>query len=205
MMASEPEFSHSERSEESAQPESGILTEPSMVKQSLSCAVRALPFVLSLLRLPLAVLFFFLSYHRGLAILVLSLAALTDWLDGYLARRQGVTTFHGSILDPAMDKIFVLVALLALLHHGHLQLYHVFFVLSRDLFTVILTAVGYPTIRRRMEIRSRPLGKLVTNLQFATLLGTVVNFAVTPLAVITLVVSVFSIADYTWVYFRPRS
>lgn len=167
-----------------------------------SRTAKAIPFALSWLRLPLAVLFFFLSGERWVAVAILLVAALTDWLDGFLARRKGVATFHGSILDPAMDKVFVLAALLALLHHGHLKPYQALFVLSRDLFIVLLTAACYPSIKRRMEIKSRPLGKLVTNFQFATILAALLDFAVAPLAIVTLGLSILSIVDYSWVFLR---
>jgi len=175
-----------------------------MSQRPVPLVFRIIPFALSWLRLPLAVLFLWFSAHRWAAVFILLLAALSDWLDGFLARRHGCVTFHGSLLDPAMDKVFVLIALLALLHHGYLKPYQALFVLSRDLFTGALIAVCYPWIRRRMEIKSRPLGKLVTNLQFATILAALLRFAVAPFAVVTLVVSLLSIVDYSWAFARSR-
>jgi phosphatidylglycerophosphate synthase len=161
------------------------------------------PYALSLVRLPLAILFFYVSYNRWLAILVLAATGLSDWLDGYVARRQGLTSPQGSILDAAMDKIFVFIALLALLDKGHLAPYQVIFVLSRDIFTAIFTVVCYTWIRRRMEIKSRLLGKLVTNLQFATILAALVSDGVASfLAGVTLVVSLLSITDYVHAFVK---
>ena len=175
-----------------------------MNKAKLPFSQLLIPYVLSWVRVPLAVVFFFVCSEPWLAILVLLLTGLTDWLDGFLARRVGAPNAHGRVLDPAMDKVFVLVALVALLHHGYLEVFEAVFVLSRDLFTVALTLVCYPWIRKRMQIRSRPVGKLVTNLQFATILAALLRFAVTPFAVVTLVLSLLAIADYTWVFLRPK-
>lgn len=164
--------------------------------RSASRSALLVPYALSLLRLPLAIAFYYLSYDRWLAVLVLAAAGLSDWLDGYAARRLGITTDQGSILDAAMDKIFVLIALLTLLHRDHLALYEALFILSRDIFIAVFTVACYPWIRRRMEIKSRLLGKLVTNLQFVAILAALVNVGVASIAIFTLVISVLSIADY---------
>jgi CDP-diacylglycerol---glycerol-3-phosphate 3-phosphatidyltransferase len=72
---------------------------------------------LRILAIPLIVgLFLFGSHRTGspaypLAGLLFALAALTDTLDGYLARRLGQTTRLGSFLDPVADKLIVAVAL----------------------------------------------------------------------------------------------
>lgn len=52
-----------------------------------------------------------------LAALVFILAAVTDWIDGYLARRLGVTTPLGAFLDPVADKLIVATALVLLVAH----------------------------------------------------------------------------------------
>ena len=75
-----------------------------------------LPNSITLLRIALLPLFIVLFYWpapwgRPVAALVFSLAGLTDWLDGYLARRLGQTSSFGAFLDPVADKLMVAVAL----------------------------------------------------------------------------------------------
>lgn len=50
----------------------------------------------------------------GLAVLVLMLMGITDWLDGYLARRLGQFSRLGELLDPVVDRLFILAAVLGL-------------------------------------------------------------------------------------------
>ncbi|HRX71806.1 MAG: CDP-diacylglycerol--glycerol-3-phosphate 3-phosphatidyltransferase [Gammaproteobacteria bacterium] len=78
-----------------------------------------LPTLLTLLRIALIPVFvgvFFLSF-RGANLLctaLFGLAALTDWLDGYLARRWNQTSAFGAFLDPVADKLMVTTALVLL-------------------------------------------------------------------------------------------
>lgn len=70
-----------------------------------------------ILAIPLVVIAFYLPWELGrpLAALLFALAGVTDWLDGYLARRLGQTTAFGAFLDPVADKLIVAVALIILI------------------------------------------------------------------------------------------
>lgn len=85
-----------------------------------------LPNVLTLGRIALipvfALVYVFTGYH-WLAALLFATAAITDWLDGYLARRLEQTTPFGTFLDPVADKLIVVTALVLLIGtHGSLWL-----------------------------------------------------------------------------------
>lgn len=84
-----------------------------------------LPTWLTLFRvalLPVMVLVFYLPFtgHNITAAIVFVLAAITDWLDGYLARRMNLTSAFGAFLDPVADKLMVAVTLFMLVesHRG---------------------------------------------------------------------------------------
>src|SRR5438876_6910079 len=68
-----------------------------------------LPNQLTATRLVLAlVLFALIAWENWIGcILIFALAALTDWLDGYLARKQGLTSTLGRNLDPLVDKVLI--------------------------------------------------------------------------------------------------
>jgi CDP-diacylglycerol--glycerol-3-phosphate 3-phosphatidyltransferase len=84
-----------------------------------------LPTWLTLFRvalLPVMVLVFYLPFkgHNLTAAVVFALAGVTDWLDGYLARRLNLTSKFGAFLDPVADKLMVAVTLFMLVadHKG---------------------------------------------------------------------------------------
>ncbi|MGP1667789.1 MAG: CDP-diacylglycerol--glycerol-3-phosphate 3-phosphatidyltransferase [Rhodanobacter sp.] len=84
-----------------------------------------LPTWLTLFRialLPVMVVVFYLPFpgHNITAAIVFVLAAVTDWLDGYLARRMNLTSAFGAFLDPVADKLMVAVTLFLLVesHRG---------------------------------------------------------------------------------------
>jgi CDP-diacylglycerol--glycerol-3-phosphate 3-phosphatidyltransferase/cardiolipin synthase len=81
-----------------------------------------LPNILTVARIiavPVVVALFYWGGPWGdpLAALVFIFAAITDWIDGYLARRLGVTTPLGEFLDPVADKLMVSTALILLVAH----------------------------------------------------------------------------------------
>jgi CDP-diacylglycerol--glycerol-3-phosphate 3-phosphatidyltransferase len=78
-----------------------------------------IPNTLTLLRIaliPMFVIIFYLPvpWARPVCALVFTLAGVTDWLDGWLARRWGQTSSLGAFLDPVADKLMVAIALVLL-------------------------------------------------------------------------------------------
>lgn len=67
-----------------------------------------------------------------------SLAALTDWADGYFARRQGLLTSFGRFFDPVADKLLVISALVLLVSDGRAPLFLVMFMLAREVTVMAL-------------------------------------------------------------------
>ncbi|MBT9311824.1 CDP-diacylglycerol--glycerol-3-phosphate 3-phosphatidyltransferase [Leptothoe kymatousa] len=70
---------------------------------------------------------------RWWAVAVFLLAACTDWLDGYLARRLNQVTELGKFLDPLVDKLLVLAPLMVLVQLGTVPAWGVFLILAREL------------------------------------------------------------------------
>ena len=71
--------------------------------------------------------------QRWWALGIFLVAALTDWLDGYLARRLNQVTDLGKFLDPLVDKLLVLAPLMALVELGRVPAWGVFAIAAREL------------------------------------------------------------------------
>jgi CDP-diacylglycerol---glycerol-3-phosphate 3-phosphatidyltransferase len=84
------------------------------------------PFLLYFLHHPTA-------QARWISLIIFLLAAGTDWLDGYLARRLNQVTDLGKFLDPLVDKLLVLAPLLMLIETGQVPAWGVFLILGREL------------------------------------------------------------------------
>ncbi|MEO1210896.1 MAG: CDP-diacylglycerol--glycerol-3-phosphate 3-phosphatidyltransferase [Cyanobacteria bacterium J06638_20] len=82
---------------------------------------------------------------RWISFGIFLVAAGTDWLDGYLARRLNMVTDLGKFLDPLVDKLLVLAPLLMLIQLGQIPAWGVFLVLAREL-TIAGWRVNQPKI-----------------------------------------------------------
>jgi cardiolipin synthase len=134
-------------------------------------------------------------------------AAITDFMDGWLARRVHATSRWGAILDPIADRVFVLTVVGTFLFTGALSTTAYFVLITRDL----ATAVGFLVARvipwlRPVEFKARPLGKVVTVLQLLTLAAVLVAPGIlTILLIAVATASVLAIADYTLALWRARA
>lgn len=110
-----------------------------------------------------------LEYHRLLALCAFAIAAISDGIDGYIARRHNQRSELGAILDPLADKL-LLVSGVLLLSFDHtpylpqLPLWLVATILSRDVLLLIGMAVIYYTCGK-VVVHPVGLGKVATVLQ----------------------------------------
>jgi cardiolipin synthase len=110
------------------------------------------PNLLSFLRILLVPVFlWFLLEELFLAsIAVLAVAGLTDFLDGFLARKLNQTTKLGKMLDPVADRLYIFATLLALSATGYVPWWLAGLVILRDVLMLIslplLASVGYRSL-----------------------------------------------------------
>lgn len=104
---------------------------------------------------------------RAIAAVVFLIAASTDWLDGYLARRLNQVTELGKFLDPLVDKLLVLAPLIALVELQQVPAWGVFLILARE-----LTVAGWrvsPTLQQGSVPGANSWGKIKTVVQITAI------------------------------------
>ena len=106
---------------------------------------------------------------------IVGAAGISDYLDGYFARRDGPGPY-GAVIDPATDRLFVLTVVATLLVEDVLTVVQCMVLMARD----IVTTVGALAIRalprfRTMRLSARSSGKIVTALQFVTLVAVIIE------------------------------
>lgn len=108
-----------------------------------SGAVLTLPNVISALRLVLVPVFatLLLQGHDVWGLAVLAVSGASDWLDGVLARRLGQQSRLGELLDPAADRLFILVTLVVLTVRDVVPLALTIGIVGRDLMLCVVLAV----------------------------------------------------------------
>lgn len=94
-----------------------------------------------------------------LAAAVFALAAFTDFLDGYLARKNGIVTDFGRFIDPVADKLLVLSSLIMLIQHGLMLAWVVVLILARELCVDGLRMIA---VGKGKVIAAGKLGKIKT-------------------------------------------
>ncbi len=125
-----------------------------------------LPNALTLLRILLvpALLIAVIYGEIGAALALFAFAALTDLLDGYLARRLGQKTFLGAFLDPVADKLLMTVSFVSLAVVGLLPPWLAVLTVAKDLFVSIGMAILYFS-GQQVEALPTLWGKQTTFLQ----------------------------------------
>jgi len=182
-----------------------------------------IPNSLTLVRIafiPLLAILFYLPWNWAHAAcsLVFILAAVTDWLDGYLARRLNQTSAFGAFLDPVADKLIVAVALILILEH-HPSLF-----MALPVAIIIGREIAISALREWMaEMGERGvvavswIGKVKTTAQMTALalllywepIGTIpvseVGFVLLYAAAILTLWSMFIYLRVAWPSFWPKS
>ncbi len=160
-----------------------------------------LPNKLTLLRIcliPLCLLLWALGLPIPAAI-AFAVAAITDFFDGYIARKQNIVTVFGKFADPVADKVLVLTAMVFLCADGHIPAWAVSIVAARELLVdgLRLVAAGKGNV-----IAAGWLGKIKTNLQYFCVVAAMVlpkgHWLTLTFTILMAIMTVWSGAQYVW-------
>jgi CDP-diacylglycerol--glycerol-3-phosphate 3-phosphatidyltransferase len=103
---------------------------------------------------------------------IFAIASLTDWLDGYLARRRKQVTGFGQVVDPLADKLLISAALISLVQMGLAQTWMVAIIIGREFAVTGLRSLAYS---RGVVIPASPLGKTKMVAQVAAILALILG------------------------------
>lgn len=120
-----------------------------------------LPNKLTLSRVVLTVVFMFFLFSQGvthkiLALIIFTIAAFTDFLDGYLAKKFNLISDFGKFMDPIADKILTLSAFLAFVELGLVSAWMVILIIFREF---IITGIRLMALRKNRVLEATLAGK----------------------------------------------
>lgn len=128
--------------------------------------VAAIPLIVVLLYYPN-------RFYTFLAALIFSAAAITDYLDGYLARTRGLESTFGKIMDPVADKLLVSSSFIMLVYHGWVPAWVVCIIIGREL---AVTGLRNIIAGRGEDVSASWLGKYKTGFQIAALIPLIFHY-----------------------------
>jgi len=130
--------------------------------------------MLRILLIPVLVVVFYLPFqnHLLVAAAIFAFAAVTDWFDGYLARRLGQMTAFGAFLDPVADKLMVAIALVLLVERHDTILFTLAacVIIGRE---IVISALRewMAELGQRTSVAVSYIGKVKTTFQMLAIIG----------------------------------
>ena len=125
--------------------------------------IAAIPLIAGLFYLPIDN-----ALRNLLATVMFVVFALTDWLDGYLARKLNQTSAFGAFLDPVADKFLVCASLLVLVHLGRVDVLVSLIIIGREIAISALRE-WMAQIGAKRSVAVHMLGKLKTTMQMVAI------------------------------------
>lgn len=135
------------------------------------------------------------------ALAIFVIASATDWLDGYLARKNNLVTDFGKFMDPLADKLLVCSALICLMDGGKIPAWAVIVIIAREF---IISGFRLVAADNGIVIAASYWGKFKTVSQMLMIilmlmdLGGSAAYAEQLLLYLSLVLTVISLVDYIW-------
>ncbi|MBA6412133.1 CDP-diacylglycerol--glycerol-3-phosphate 3-phosphatidyltransferase [Parahaliea sp. F7430] len=135
------------------------------------------PNALTMMRIvliPVLVVVFYLPFQHHLLVAagIFTVAAITDWFDGYLARRLGQMTSFGAFLDPVADKLMVSVALVLLVERHDTMIFTLAacVIIGRE---IVISALRewMAELGQRTSVAVSYIGKIKTTFQMLAIIG----------------------------------
>ena len=132
---------------------------------------------------------------------IFALASITDWLDGYLARRRRQVTWLGQMLDPIADKLLTSAAFISLVQLSLAPAWMVAIIIGREFAITALRSMAYS---KGITIPASPLGKIKMASQVTAILLLMLGWGPLPMLApignaalwVVMITAIVSAADY---------
>jgi CDP-diacylglycerol--glycerol-3-phosphate 3-phosphatidyltransferase len=106
-------------------------------------------------------------FHYTTALILFVVAGITDFVDGEIARRYGLVTDFGKLMDPLIDKVMTAAAFVSLVPLGAIPAWVAIAVISREF---LITGLRLLALSKNRVLAADPIGKHKTGWQFATVI-----------------------------------
>lgn len=164
--------------------------------------------VIRLILIPIFIGFFFsdIPMRKNISLLVFLIANLTDFLDGYLARKYNLITDTGKVLDPLADKLLLIAVLFCLYQNSIIPGLFFYLVLFSESFMISYGTFLYFK-NEQIIIPSNIFGKLATAIFFITIVILLVapeNPLILPLVIASILFKLIAFINYGFQYYTKH-
>jgi len=143
------------------------------------------------------------DYYLISAFLVI-LVVLSDWLDGIVARKQKSVTSYGKLLDPAVDKIFVISALTAFVEKNWTSSFVVFLIVTREMLVTWIRSV---LVNKGIVVPASNIAKYKTTFQLIAIFFFSLKYVLIGNILIwfSIIIAYISAFDYFKIIFKEKA
>ena len=138
--------------------------------------------------------------NRYIALVIFAAASITDWFDGYLARKNNLVTNFGKFMDPLADKLLVCSAMICMIELGRLPAWFVIIIIGREF---IISGFRLIASDNGIVIAASYWGKFKTNFQMFMIIMLIIDLGTSTavmienvLIVIATALTIISLVDY---------
>ena len=140
--------------------------------------------------------------NRYISLILFVAASITDWFDGYLARKNHLVTNFGKFMDPLADKLLVCSAMICMIELGRLPAWFVIIIIGREF---IISGFRLIAAENGIVIAANYWGKFKTVSQMITIILLILHFDLSVFVILeqifiwlSLALTVISLMTYIW-------
>lgn len=136
-----------------------------------------------------------LTGHNIWALIVFAIASITDFLDGYIARKYNLVSSFGKIMDPLADKLLAFGALICFIQVGVVSVWAPMIIIAREFFVTSMRVVA---VSKGKVIAASWWGKIKTNVQLFAIIFALLIYNSEPIIAggLIWVAAIFTVASW---------